>query len=49
MIVSAAPIDSTGAALRVAGVSVERVAALLRSWLSPITALLGVDPWGRRW
>lgn len=48
-IVSAAPIDRTGATLRVAGVSVEHVAAVLRGWLGPVAALVGVDPWTRRW
>jgi urease accessory protein len=49
VIVSVAPFDGDGAIVRVAGVSVEPVAATLRRWFLPVTSLVGADPWARRW
>jgi urease accessory protein len=46
---SAAPLGNGGALLRIAGVSVEQVAAAVREYLSAVSALLGDDPWARRW
>ena len=48
-VASAAPFDGDGAVVRLAGVSVETVAATLRRWLLPVTSLVGADPWARRW
>jgi len=48
-VASAAPFDGDGAVVRIAGVSVETVAATLRQWLLPVTSLVGADPWARRW
>jgi urease accessory protein len=46
---SAAPLADGGALLRIASVSVEQVAVALREYLSAVPALLGDDPWARRW
>jgi len=46
---SAAPLGDGGALLRIASVSVEQVALVLRKYLSAVPALLGDDPWARRW
>ena len=40
---------SAGCVLRIAGPSVERVAAVLRRHLSFVPGLLGDDPWARKW
>jgi len=47
LVASVAPIDA-GAALRIAAESPERALTLLRDVLRPIVALVGDDPWGRR-
>jgi len=46
---SAAPLGTGGALLRIASVSVEQVSVVLREYLSAVPALLGDDPWARRW
>ncbi|EYF00984.1 hypothetical protein [Chondromyces apiculatus] len=38
-----------GALVRVAGERIEDVLAFIRATLAPLTALLGEDPWARRW
>jgi len=49
-IVSAAsPLEEDGAIVRVAGVSVEAVSAYVRTLLTPLVALLGDDPFARKW
>ncbi len=51
-IVSASKIDEGlggGCLLRIAGTSVEETAALLRALLGFVPALLGDDPWARKW
>jgi urease accessory protein len=48
-LMSAAPIGDAGALLRIASRSVEDVAIALRQRLSIVTALLGDDPWSRKW
>lgn len=49
LIVSAAKLGHEGALLKIAGVSVEQVGAVLRDHLRPLTPLLGDDPWTRKW
>jgi urease accessory protein len=41
--------DGGGVIVRMAGASVERVAATLRNVFRPIVSALGDDPWARRW
>jgi urease accessory protein len=48
LLVSASPIEG-GSVLRVAGEQVGEVDQYLRKHLSPLTGLLGEDPWSRRW
>jgi urease accessory protein len=48
LVTSASPIRD-GALLRVAGESVELVGRELHHHLQPVTALLGDDPWARKW
>ena len=48
LIASASPI-SHGAILRVAGESVEQTGRELHHHLQPMSALLGDDPWARKW
>jgi len=57
LLIAAAPIRDpanrelapAGCLLRIAGPSVERVAAVLHSHLSFVPCLLGDDPWARKW
>jgi urease accessory protein len=49
VITSAAPLGDDGGVFRIAGVSVEAVAARVRDFLSFLPALLGDDPWSRKW
>jgi urease accessory protein len=46
---SAAPLGETGCVVRVAGRSVEQVGCRLRQMLGFVPALLGDDPWSRKW
>lgn len=46
---SAAPIDSDGVMIRMAGESIEQVGAAIREHLSQVTQLLGDDPWKRKY
>lgn len=48
LLVSASPIQG-GSVLRVAGEQVGEVDQFLRKHLTPLAALLGEDPWSRRW
>jgi len=48
LLATAAPLPGGGALLRVAGESVEQVAAAVRGALGGLAALLGDDPWARR-
>jgi urease accessory protein len=41
--------NEDGAVLRIAGLCVEQVGAVLRDHLRPLTPLLGDDPWIRKW
>ncbi len=45
---AASPIDD-GAIVRVAGASIERVASRVRERLAGVSALVGGDPWARKW
>jgi urease accessory protein len=49
VLVSAAPLEDDGVLLRAAGLSAQQVGAVLRQHLNFIPALLGDDPWARRW
>lgn len=49
LIVSAAKLGDEGALLKIAGLCVEQVGAVLREHLRPLTPLLGDDPWTRKW
>ena len=46
---SASPIAGGGVVVRIAGTSVEQVAALLRGRLDFLPVHLGDDPWTRKW
>lgn len=48
-LVSAAPLGETGCVVRVAGRSVEHVGRCLRQMVGFVPALLGDDPWSRKW
>ena len=47
-IVGASPIDG-GCLVRIAGTSVEETGSTLRALLGFVPALLGDDPWARKW
>jgi urease accessory protein len=49
LIVAAAPVGSGGCLLRVAGRSVEHVSRVIREQLAIVPALLGDNPWARKW
>ena len=49
MLMSAAPLGESGCVVRVAGRSVEQVGRHLRQLLGFVPALLGDDPWARKW
>jgi urease accessory protein len=49
LIVSAAPLGDDGAIVRLAGVSVEEIGAVLRSLLGGLRTHLGAAPWDRKW
>jgi urease accessory protein len=48
LVFSASPI-ADGAVLRIAGEHVEAVGRELHKYLAPLSALLGDDPWARKW
>ena len=48
-LLAAAPLGEIGCLLRVAGRSVEHVGRQLRQLLGFVPALLGDDPWSRKW
>jgi urease accessory protein len=49
LLLSAAAMGETGCVIRMAGRSVEQVGARLRQFLGFVPALLGDDPWSRKW
>ncbi len=49
LLLSAAAMGETGCVIRIAGRSVEQVGARLRQLLGFVPALLGDDPWSRKW
>ena len=49
VIVSAAPLGVDGCVIRIAAVSVEGAADRIRGFLRFVPALLGDDPWSRKW
>ncbi len=49
LILSASTLNDGGVLLRMAGTSVERVARAIRDALDFLPALLGDDPWSRKW
>jgi urease accessory protein len=49
LIASAAPVGDGGCLLRIAARSVEHVSQVLREHLAGVPALLGDDPWARKW
>jgi urease accessory protein len=49
MLLSVAPVDTDGCLVRLAGVSVEEVGRAVRTYLAFLPALLGDDPWARKW
>lgn len=49
LLTSAAPIGERGCVVRVAGRSVEQVGRHMRQLLGFVPALLGDDPWSRKW
>jgi urease accessory protein len=48
-LVTATPIGECGCLLRVAATSVEQTAKMVRAYLGFLPALLGDDPWARKW
>ena len=49
LLVSAAPLRTGGCAVRIAGRSVEQVGAVIEQVLDFVPALLGDNPWSRKW
>ncbi len=49
VLTAAAPVAGHGIVLRLAGVSVEQVTAMVRKHLAFVPSLLGDDPWSRKW
>jgi len=49
LLISAAPLGESGCVVRIAGRSVEQVGRRLRQLLGFVPALLGDDPWSRKW
>jgi urease accessory protein len=48
-LIATAPLPGGGCLVRVAGVSLEHAGSLIRSCLQGVPALLGDDPWARKW
>ncbi len=48
-LVAATPLRDCGCVVRFAGTSVERVGRTIREFLAFLPALLGDDPWTRKW
>jgi urease accessory protein len=48
-LVTATPLHDCGCVVRIAGTSVERVGRTIRELLGFVPALLGDDPWMRKW
>jgi urease accessory protein len=48
-LVAATPVGDCGCVVRIAGTSVERVGRTIRQLLGFLPALLGDDPWSRKW
>jgi urease accessory protein len=49
LLIAAAPLGESGCVVRIAGRSVEQVGRQLRQLLGFVPALLGDDPWSRKW
>ena len=49
LLLAVSPLGADGCIVRAAGTSVEQVARTLREHLRCIPALLGDDPWRRKW
>jgi urease accessory protein len=49
LLIGGSAIPGEGCVLRIAGISVERVGRAARDYLSFVPALLGDDPWSRKW
>jgi urease accessory protein len=49
LLIGASAIPGEGCVLRMAGISVENVGRAARDYLSFVPALLGDDPWSRKW
>jgi urease accessory protein len=49
LLVTAAPVAESGCIVRFAGTSADRAARMLREHLGFLPALLGDDPWARKW
>ncbi len=49
LVTSAAPLGESGCVVRIAGRSVEQVGRHMRQLLGFVPALLGDDPWSRKW
>jgi urease accessory protein len=49
VLASAAPVAEGGVVLRIAGSSLEQIGRILREHLGFVPALLGDDPWSRKW
>jgi urease accessory protein len=49
LLIAASPIGDAGCLLRIGGVSMEEVVRVVRDYLSFVPALLGDDPWARKW
>jgi len=48
-LVAASALGDDGCVLRIAGCSVEQVGRTIREWLGFLPAMLGDDPWTRKW
>jgi urease accessory protein len=48
-LMAASPLGDPGCVVRIAGTSIERVRAMIRDMLRFTPALLGDDPWARKW
>jgi urease accessory protein len=49
LLIAATALGDEGCVVRIAGTSVERVGRTVRDLLRFVPALLGDDPWARKW
>jgi urease accessory protein len=49
VLIAAAPLANAGCVIRMAGMSVEEVGRIARTFLSFVPGLLGDNPWARKW